>query len=659
MPRWSFSRRQPPPDKPEPPAQPKASKTPPAKSAHPAATTPPTPGRRAADAASDNRPLQVQLAEATAAQARLRQDLAELLKAHRQQSRVLERNQKLLEQTEADVNRHRGRAATLESEVGEQRTVADQHAARVKELEQIVVKHDTLQTAYEALDRERQDLTTRLAELTRSRASATADRDRIAGQLATAHATIASRDAEVAALKVEQDGVEARNKGLESEIEELRRANGQFKADLERALEAKAAHHHLQLEFDALSARWDVARAQLAEAEQAVKTSQATIKAAQRLSSSVEWRGALDGVLDAASELVRFERGTLALVDELQEELKVEAARNSPIAISEMSRFKVGEGIAGWALSHREPVLVRDSRTDARFKASDPKHQPRSFVAVPLLAGKEGLGVLTLARSASDPFTDHDLRNLARVATDAANALINARLVDLLKQREDHLTTLVRKARELSTANDSKQVVQFVLSSAKELLGGKAALLALRNHKTLELEVVGSTGVADAVVTQPIAWGAPAAGDVMRTGKPWVSPIREMIPPALVETVEKAGLKTIVCVLCGESTAQEAMDDGMLLNRSEVEASDEVSGVLNVYRDNLDPIPAGDLEQLKAFAEQAAVAIQNVRKWDRVKEQLQATASMNTRLMGRERYINQLLFRIQQLEQELGRYKAA
>ena len=640
------------------PAKPAASKTPPAKTPQPATSTQSTPARPAA-AAADGRSIQVQLEEAIAAQARLRQDLAELLKAHRQQGRVLERNQKLLEQTENELSRHRGRATTLQSEVAELRTVADQHAARVQELEQIVAKHATLQTAYEALDRERQDFTTRLADLTGSRATVTADRDRLAGQLATAHATIASRDAEVAAFKVEQDGVEQRINGLQSSIEELTRANGRLGTDLERALEDAAGHHHLQLEFDALSARWDVARAQLAEAEQALKTSQATIKAAQRLSSSVEWRGALDGVLDAASELVRFERGTLALVDELQEELKVEAARNSPIAISEMSRFKVGEGIAGWALSHREPALVRDSRTDARFKASDPKHQPRSFVAVPLLAGKEGLGVLTLARSASDPFTDHDLRNLARVASDAANALINARLVDLLKQREDHLTTLVRKARELSTANDSKQVVEFVLSSAMELVGGKAALLALRNHKTLELEVIGSNGVADAVITQPIAWGAPAAGDVMRTGKPWVSPIREMIPPALVETVEKAGLKTIVSVLCGESTAQEPMDDGMLLNRSEVEVSDHVSGVLNVYRDNLNPIAAGDLEQLKAFAEQAAVAIQNVRRWDRVKEQLQATASMNTRLMGRERYINQLMYRIQQLEQELGRYKAA
>jgi len=659
MSKWSFSRRQKPADKPAAPAPSAAAKTPAPRVTPPSAPASSSPTRRSADADASGRSLEAQLDEAGTTQARLRLDLAELLKAHRQQGRVLERNQKLLEQTEQELGRHRGRATALEAEIAEQRNLAEQHARRVQELEQVAEKHATLQTAYEALDRERQDLNARLSDITRSRATANTERDRLAGELASAHATIAARDAEVAALKVEQETVETRSNELRTEIEAVKRASDGLRADLERALENQAAHHRVQLEFDALSARWDVARSQLAEAELALKSSQATIKAAQRLSSSVEWRSVLDGVLDAASELVRFERGTLAIVDHLQEELKVEAARNSPIAISEMSRFKVGEGIAGWALSHREPVLVRDSRSDARFKASDPKHQPRSFIAVPLLADKEGLGVLTLARSASDPFTEHDLRNLARVATDASNALINARLVDLLKQREDRLTTLVRKARELSVANDSKQLVEFVLSSAKELIGGTAALLALRNPKTLELEVAGSQGVAEVIISQRIAWGAPAAGDVMRTGKPWVSPMREMLPPNLVETVEKAGLSMIASVLCGSLREQDATDDGALLSRSEVEVSDEVSGVLNVYRDNLGPIPAGDLEQLKAFAEQASVAIQNVRRWDRVKEQLQATASMNTRLMGRERYINQLLFRIQQLEQELGRYKAA
>src|SRR5438270_1426986 len=566
MPKW-LSRRPQPPEKPAPSVPPSGAKPSPVKGPPPSAS-PSGPARRAADLPPEARPADLSLDDPAAVQARLRQDLNELLKAHRQQGRVLERNQKLLEQTEQELSRHRGRASALESEVAEQRNGSSQHLARIHALEQIVETHATLQTAYETLDRERQDLSARLADLSRSRANATAERDRLAAQLATAHATIAARDAEVAARKVEQEGVEARIGGLQSELEALKRGNAKLRADLDRALEAQAAQHHLQLEFDALSARWDVARAQLAEAESALKSSQATIKAAQRLSSSVEWRLALDGVLDAASELVRFERGTLALVDELQEELKVEAARNSPIAVSEMSRFKVGEGIAGWALSHREPVLVRDSRTDPRFKASDPKHQPRSFVAVPLLADKEGLGVLTLARSASDPFTEQDLRNLARVATDASNALINARLVDLLKQREDRLTTLVRKARELSTANDIKQVVAFVLSSAQELVGGKAALLALRNQKTSELEVTGSQGVADVIIQQRIAWGAPAAGDVMRGGKAWVSPMRDMLPPNLVETVEGAGLKMIVSVLCGAATAPEATDEGALLSRS-------------------------------------------------------------------------------------------
>jgi GAF domain-containing protein len=644
MTKWLFSRH------PQPAEEPAAA---------PSAPAPPTTPVASAEEVPESRPLEAQFAEARAGQTRLRQDLAELLKSHRQQGRVLERNQKQLEQRERELARHRNRAAALETELADRRKLATQQAARVDELEQIVEKDATLRTAYETLDRERQDLTVRLAELTRSRANLTAERDRLSADLATSHATIAARDAEVAALKVEQETMQAALTRLQADVADLKHANGALKTDLDKAHELQAAHHRTQLEFEALSARWDVARAQLAEAEQALKTSQATIKAAQHLSSSVEWRSALDGILDAASELVRFERGTLALVDELQEDLKVEAARNSPIAISEMSRFKVGEGIAGWALSHREPVLVRDSRSDARFKASDPKHQPRSFIAVPLLAGKDGLGVLTLARSASDPFSEHDLRNLARVATDAATALINARLVDLLKQREDRLTTLVRKARELSTANDIKQVVEFVLASARELVGGTAALLALRSAKNSELEVIGSVGLADFIIQQRIAWGAPAAGDVMRTGSPWVAPMREMLPPTLVDQVEKAGLKLMASVLCGSATQPQSTEEGALLSRSELEDSDQVSGVLNVYRDTLEPIAAGDLEQLKAFAEQAAVAIYNVRRWDRVKEQLQTSASMNTRLMGRERYINQLLFRIQQLEQELGRYKAA
>src|SRR5919201_175365 len=438
-------------------------------------------------------------------QGRLREDLNELLTAHRHQGHVLERNQKLLEKAEQELSQLRSRSATLEREIADQRALANQRGAKILELQTLADSHQTLQTAYEALDRERQDFNGKIAELTRAQDNHKNEREHLESELATAHATIAARDAEVAALKLHLETTESRVNTLRAEAEGLRKENASAHSDLERALESQAGHHRLQLEFDALSARWEVARAQLAEAEQALKTSQATIKAAQRLSSSVEWRTALDGILDAASELVRFERGTLALVDELQKELKVEAARNSPIAVSEMSPFNVGEGIAGWARSHRAPGLVRDRRSDPRFKASDPKHQPSSVIAVPLAGGNEALGVLTVTRPATDPFSEQDLRNLARVASDAATALTNARVVHLLKQREDDLSLLVQKSKELWTAASVSEAVDFVCRTARDFAGGTAALLAFQDAKTKDLEVAGAVGLPEAILTERIA----------------------------------------------------------------------------------------------------------------------------------------------------------
>src|SRR6202140_2123324 len=125
MPKWSLSRRKKPADKPAEPAQPIAPKAPAPRVTPSSAQTPSPPSRRSADSETSGRSVEAQLQEADTTQARLRLDLAELLKAHRQQGRVLERNQKVLEQTENDVIRHRGRAAALESEVAEQRDVAD------------------------------------------------------------------------------------------------------------------------------------------------------------------------------------------------------------------------------------------------------------------------------------------------------------------------------------------------------------------------------------------------------------------------------------------------------------------------------------------------------------------------------------------------------
>ncbi len=602
---------------------------------------------------------ETELAEARAAQVKLRNDLEQLMKAHVQQTRMLERNQRAARRLKDAMARTRERARVLESQAAEATRAAAEHAARVQELEALVPQHESLRAAHVALDRERQDLSRRLTEITVSYDNLQAERERLAAENARSHATLAARDAEIAALRVVEDALKERISHLTQEVADENAAATQLKAELDRLTGLEGEHARLKLEHEAVTTRCEVALAQLAEAEQAVETAQATIKAAQRLSGSLEWRSTLDGVLDAASELVRFDRGTLALVDALQEDLKIEAARNSPIAISEMSRFKLGEGIAGWALSRREPVLVRDSRSDSRFKASDPSHQPRSVIAVPLLAGTDGLGVLTLTRAANDPFNEQDLRSLVRIGNDAAKALTNARLVHVLRQRQDELNTLVAKTKELWLATDPQQVVASVLRGAQELAGGKAALLALRDARSHGLEVVGSSGIPPELIEQRITWGAPAALDVMRSGKPWVGPMREIMPPALAQQVEAAGMRMLISVPCQTSQVGLQPGEGLLATRADPGPSEQVSGVLHIFRESPEPISQNQLEQLNAFAEHAASAIKQLRSWERIRSQLQTTASLNARLMGRERYIQQLQFRVQQLEQELGRYKAA
>src|SRR5256885_17050340 len=91
MPRWSFSRSEPPPEKarPEPKKQPQRPERPPA--------TPPLYQGKADDGGSA---LSPQLEEAKATEPRLKADLAELLTADPHQGRLLERNHNPLEQNE-------------------------------------------------------------------------------------------------------------------------------------------------------------------------------------------------------------------------------------------------------------------------------------------------------------------------------------------------------------------------------------------------------------------------------------------------------------------------------------------------------------------------------------------------------------------------------
>ena len=78
----------------------------------------------------------------------------------------------------------------------------------------------------------------------------------------------------------------------------------------------------------------------------------------------------------------------------------------------------VEEGLAGWVVRNRQPVLLQDTFSDNRWlkRPWEEKNGPRSAVSVPFVTSDQVLGVLTLAHTSVDWFTQSDLALLASVA---------------------------------------------------------------------------------------------------------------------------------------------------------------------------------------------------------------------------------------------------
>lgn len=135
-------------------------------------------------------------------------------------------------------------------------------------------------------------------------------------------------------------------------------------------------------------------------------------------------------VVDTMAEATRARLGSLALFDAEAGVLRIAATHGYPALLVEHVRLVPGEGIIGRVFETRRPLLVRDVRTIANL-ARRPRYRTSSFLAVPLLASTEVLGIATFAdRADGQPFDQSDLTATRALAAPAALALVNDRLTD-------------------------------------------------------------------------------------------------------------------------------------------------------------------------------------------------------------------------------------
>lgn len=165
------------------------------------------------------------------------------------------------------------------------------------------------------------------------------------------------------------------------------------------------------------------------ELKRRVKDLSALYEVAAALSSTLDMDRVLNATFDMVGTLLGVERCSLMLLEPSTEELVMKAARGADPSTINRVRFRVGEGLAGWAAQEGKAVIVPDVSREPRFKESvfdGPKIV--SMACVPLISEGRVVGVLTVASSTPRQFTEDDTKMLYIIGSRAAVAIENARL---------------------------------------------------------------------------------------------------------------------------------------------------------------------------------------------------------------------------------------
>jgi signal transduction histidine kinase len=152
-------------------------------------------------------------------------------------------------------------------------------------------------------------------------------------------------------------------------------------------------------------------------------------------------------VLHRAMTAVQSRIGSIMLLDEPTQTLRIAAAEGLEDTIVVGTTVRVGEGIAGKVLQTGEPVLVEDVEHDQRFtKINDPKYDTSSFICMPLRAHDRIIGVLNLSKkSGQKSFSELDSKFLSTLLGHIGFAVENARLLKEAKEAALQLRHVVHE----------------------------------------------------------------------------------------------------------------------------------------------------------------------------------------------------------------------
>lgn len=152
------------------------------------------------------------------------------------------------------------------------------------------------------------------------------------------------------------------------------------------------------------------------------------------LNSTLEPERLLRFIIQSAADLLESEAASILLVDDNTHQLYVAAATGS--ASAELSKIPVPleTSIAGAIFRDDRPLIINEVSRDLEEVGQKARSQVRSLIGVPMRIHDQVIGVLEAVNKRVGVFEEADLQTLSIIASQAAVAMHNARLVQELQE---------------------------------------------------------------------------------------------------------------------------------------------------------------------------------------------------------------------------------